>query len=751
MGNQKIAHIGLFFVLFLSGISILFAQTLNKPIPADNPNLAGNSPWTAACAKSTFNEFFVEFTWSPPLVDAANEFILELSDANGDFSSPTELDKISDKNTSFTFNFDFILPVTTQGENYKFRVRSTNPAKTSPESDAFNLYYMDFTSSMLISEDASGTIPTGGTLEICNGGSLDLGIHNVPNADIYTYTWTRSGTVLPDTTPNITVTQAGTYLVEINYGPICSSSANTLSNAIIVNTGTLLGVALNPPAKTAICSGETLQIEANISGQGLSYIWKKDGTTVSGPTIDQHLYIVDGNTVGFEGDYTVEISGTGVCRETSAPITITNAGNFSVTLSNPTNLVILPGNTVSLGVTTSASTPTYQWYRNNVIITGATNSSFNATIDGSYFVRIGQSGGACTSTTKDSDIINVVQPASFDITMSHDAAYTSCISSNATLTVTKIDAVATDGSKTDVTSELIGNFSYQWKREAANITGATNNNLTISNPSENGNYTVVGVIDSFTATSNTLDTKLGTGSILTISSTDTTLCDGGNPIILSTTTDLSGKTFEWQRNGTAIDNSSTTITATLIGTYTLHISDNGCNIDSNEIIISNFNEDLVTLSSGPEAILIEGSTEDVTASGADSYVWYNQAAEVISNNATVSLSLEGTYSVVASIGSCMVTKEVLVTYRDTFAVPNVITPNADGVNDQWQLPNTYSNQEDITVIIYNAQGEEIVNETDYKNNWPSASVSFAKQNMVFYYKIRSTTETLKQGTITIIR
>jgi len=81
----------------------------------------------------------------------------------------------------------------------------------------------------------------------------------------------------------------------------------------------------------------------------------------------------------------------------------------------------------------------------------------------------------------------------------------------------------------------------------------------------------------------------------------------------------------------------------------------------------------------------------------------------------------------------------------------VITPNGDGANDQWVIPNSYSNQSDITVTIYTDKGEELINETSYANNWPQSSMSFPQQNMVFYYTIKSPSETLKQGTITVIR
>jgi len=92
-----------------------------------------------------------------------------------------------------------------------------------------------------------------------------------------------------------------------------------------------------------------------------------------------------------------------------------------------------------------------------------------------------------------------------------------------------------------------------------------------------------------------------------------------------------------------------------------------------------------------------------------------------------------------------------VEYLDTFKVPNVITVNGDGINDLWILPNSYSNKDDVNVIIYNEKGEQVLNVNNYQNNWPQSSTAFPKQNMVFYYKIRDAVAVLKQGTITIIR
>jgi gliding motility-associated-like protein len=123
----------------------------------------------------------------------------------------------------------------------------------------------------------------------------------------------------------------------------------------------------------------------------------------------------------------------------------------------------------------------------------------------------------------------------------------------------------------------------------------------------------------------------------------------------------------------------------------------------------------------------------------------------LSDSASVTFTEEGSYLLIANIENCEITKQITVVLQDIFKVPNVITVNGDGINDQWIIPNTYSRNKDINVLIYNAKGEVILNVFDYQNNWPESTIAFKKQNMVFYYKIKTSKEVLKQGTITIIR
>ncbi|WP_418501908.1 gliding motility-associated C-terminal domain-containing protein [Flagellimonas sp.] len=747
--TYSILVLAIAFMLF--GASTVQAQVLNKPVPAPNPNIGSDDPWDAACASVGYNEYYVKFTWMPPMVSSNNEFILELSDSDGYFGSPRELARVSDKNTILDFKFKFSLPTDTRGENFKFRVRSTSPAKTSPASDAFSMYFIDYKSPLLISENGSGSIPSGGEIQICGGGSVTLKPHNIPNAGTYRYNWYRSGTPLPEKTESITVSDPGMYYVELDYGSVCSGSANTLSNTITIGTGTSAGIALNGPSNVTVCPGDTHMLEANISGGGYTYTWYKDGNVISGPTVNANTYTVNTSTSGFEGAYAVEIGGYGICKEKSAAVTISATGSYSVTLANQENIVLLPSQTKTLSVNTTATSPTYQWYKNGSAISGATNSSLNINSIGEYYVEVTQNGGPCTAAPIASAKTTVVSPDSFEFEIDFVGTYTACENTDATLSLTAIHAVSDSGAKTDVTADLQSSFSYQWKWNGNIVNGEASKTITLSNHEKNGSYSLDGTIDAFNASSNSMEVKLKVNEFLQITTNGTVLCEGGEAIVLTSSMDLSGKSFEWKKDGVVIDTSSESLTASETGAYELILKEYDCPLASNKVNVSAFDESLLVLDKPKDLIIIEGETKTITASGADSYEWYDTGNNLLSSQDSYSFQMEGEYLLVASFGTCTVSRVITVTYRDMFSIPNVITANGDGINDLWVLPNTYSRDPNVLVTIFNERGEQVFSQAGYENNWPQSTTSFNKQSMIFYYKVTRGGKSLKQGTITVIK
>ncbi|MBC2838202.1 gliding motility-associated C-terminal domain-containing protein [Robiginitalea sp. SC105] len=728
------------------------AQVLNAPQAAPNQTPPiGNTPWSAACSSDSFNDYWVSFTWSPPLVNADNEFVLELSDADGAFDSPQELARVADMNTTFDFYFQFSVPAGTRGEGYRLRVKSTSPSQTSPASAAYPMYFIDVNNSISIRQQGK-TDYGDGIAQVCDGNAISLEVYNLANADTYQFNWYRSGTLLSDKGSSITVSNSGMYNVEIDYGS-CSGSSNTLSRLIDVTVGNSLGIAINPPAKTTLCPGETLDLTANITGQGLTYTWFRDGTAITSPAVDNDTYTVDASVAGFEGAYSVEIFGTGACVEQSPAVAITNSGNFTVTRDNPASVVVLPGQTQDLSVSTDATGATIQWYRDGAPVSGATGSTLTVsdTETGTYFARVSLSGGACSATSIDSDPTQVVIPASLEIDIAYNGSYAACTNTDIVLEVSAIRALDGSGGSTDVTAGLMADMNFQWFHDGTAVSGATASAISLADISENGDYRLEGSISSFTPASNTLSVQLRVDELITIAGSETTVCGPSEPISISTSTDLTGATFDWYRDGVNLNLATASIDVSAPGTYQLVVMRSGCPVPSNDLVLNSLDENLITLDPGTDIRIPEGSARTVTASGGETYRWIDSNNIQISSTSSYSFTEAGDYLLIATIGGCEVARSVTVSYLDTFRVPNVISVNGDGINDQWILPNTYSNRPDVNVIIYNERGEEVLNENSYQNNWPSSATSFPRQNMVFYYKIRDTGKVLKQGTITVIR
>lgn len=739
----------LFMLMILGSFQVSAQISMIAPEPASNPNLGVSDPWTAICAGvGGFNQYYATISWvGAPNSD--NEFILELSDASGDFTNAVELAKATDQNTnsSQSFDIEFSIPTDTRGNGYKMRARSTSLADSQESVDAYEMYYLDVTTSLHISPDGDGTTP--GT--VCSTTTMTLEVDNVTNASTYQYIWYNAGSPITGATGSTyTVTTSGTYFALVDYGTICTGSGNTQSNGVTVNIGSSsIGIGITPPAKTALCTAETELLSIDMTDPTWSYQWYKDGAALSGAI--GTTYTVDASTAGFEGDYQIEISGAGICTELSTAVTITNADAFTVTRNNSENVVVLPSISETLSVSTTATSPTYQWYRNNTIISGATNTTLDITQDGTYYVAVTQTGGTCPGTIKNSENTVAVAPVSFEVVIDYASAYTSCANTSMVLEVNTINAIDGGGGRTDVTTSLIDSFTYQWQKDGANVTGETAKNISLTNTTENGDYSVTSTLNTYNESSNTLAVRLLTSETVAINSTGLVYCNTTDTITISTTTDLSTESFSWERDGTSINTTDATLNITAPGTYRLVLDKDGCSLLSNEIDISTLDPALIQLDVDGDIIFPEGSSRTVTATGGTQYRWFDANNTLMNSTDSMNFTEEGTFLLIANINNCEISIPLNVIYLDLFNIPNVITPNGDGANDQWVVPNSYSNKQDVTVTIYNDRGIELLNETNYQNNWPQSTLSFPKQNMVFYYVIKNPSEVLKQGTITVIK
>ena len=84
-------------------------------------------------------------------------------------------------------------------------------------------------------------------------------------------------------------------------------------------------------------------------------------------------------------------------------------------------------------------------------------------------------------------------------------------------------------------------------------------------------------------------------------------------------------------------------------------------------------------------------------------------------------------------------------------IPNIVTPNGDGVNDTWTIPDAYC-KPDVTVTIYTQEGKEVFSSANYQNNWPDENTykELGKRSLQFIYVIEGGSEKQK-GVITLLK
>ena len=716
----------LFAVFSLAGVAVGSAQTLGKPKP----------DFTFACASSSFNDFTVSFAWQAPAVASDNQFILELSDANGSFSSPTQLSTLSDKNTTYEFKFNISFNEDVAGDSYKVRVRSTSPELVSEASDAFSANYLKVNEALVINNYQEAAI--------CDGTSYVLSVDNYPNEPAYN--WYKDMTLIPgEKGAFLEVTEPGIYFAEIDYGENCS--INTSSNLVEVYQENGVGIALEGPATVTLCQGDSYTLTANTNETTLLYKWYRNETLIA--ENNSYTYNIDASNPGFEGDYYLVIENTLTgCVETSNTISVISNG-FDAGLETPGGTVLLPGQSLNLQVSTTATSPSFEWYRNEVLISGETTAQLVVSTPGIYKAKVTGSGTCVTE--KFTPQAEIVVPESYVVTL-NTSGYSECMTGSLDLSLNGIDAVV--GSNTYALQESsLATLSYQWMLEGAAMAGQTNRNITLSGMNASGNYSLNVTIGGEVVSSETANIKMGITEDPVINAPVLVTCNDGTLLDITSNMTAAAYTYTWYRNGVALTEAGTAMQTTLPGVYYLEVSANGCSIASNQVEIREMSADLVQLDVPETFSIPEGETRMVTATGADSYVWLDANYQELSTSNTVSLSLEGQYLLKAMIGNCEIIKTIELTYQLSYSVPNAVTPNGDGFNDLWILPSAYAYQPDITVTITDESGVQVFSAREYQNNWPQSSDNMNYKGgkpPIYFYTISKGNEIVKRGTITVV-
>jgi|GEM_PF-4051423 len=298
-----------------------------------------------------------------------------------------------------------------------------------------------------------------GSTTFCQGGSVTL-----TSSSGSSYLWSNG-----QTSQSITVSQAGSYSVQVTDNGCSATSAST-----IVTVNPTPNTTITANGSTSFCSGGSVTLTAQGSG---SYLWS-NGQTSQSINVTQ------------SGNYSVTVSNNG-CSATSGVTTVTVNPTPTATIIPQGATTFCQGGSVVLQASGGG---TYQWS------TGAQTQSINVNQSGNYSVTV-TDGNGCQATSSATTV---------------------------TVNSTPNGAVTSNGSTTfcsggSVTLTAQGSGSYLWSN------GQTSQSINVG---QSGNYSVTVSNNGCSATSGvTTVTVNPTPTATIIPQGATTFCQGGSVVL----------------------------------------------------------------------------------------------------------------------------------------------------------------------------------------------------------------------------
>lgn len=513
--------------------------------------------FNAACVSQSHNTFTAKFKWTPPMPNGSNQYILELSDETGNFSNPKILGTYTDRNNQLEPKVTFQFPKEVHGNAYKIRVRSTYPAH-SVESTSFSAYFLEINTPLVLNGGHSDET-------LCPGHSKTI---SVDKQRAKAYRWYKDNQLIANEKGHsLVVSQAGTYYAEVDYGDYCSNSASTRSNNVVFTAAGTSGLTISgTPADAIICKGNSYTMTASVQNATATYKWFRNGTQISSG-VGMYSFTT-ANTTSAAGIYHVEMfSGQG-CSELSNKIEVRFKDSFLANISSEEGNVILPGKTKNLSVTTTAPSPTYQWYKNDVEIVGANGASYTANQAGKYHAKVTQSGDCANSVN--TQVITLVNPDKYTVTIDYKTPYTDCTYDKIALVVKSIVA-SKESDKFNIPVSDYNLFTYQWLKDETVFPSSSTSEVLVSSIANNGRYSLQlglsGASGVSFPRSNELTVQLADGDYVKLNNGDQALQFCSEKHLLKASVEDANATYTWFKDGVSIKEEK--------GGYQLEISETG--------------------------------------------------------------------------------------------------------------------------------------------------------------------------------
>jgi hypothetical protein len=274
-------------------------------------------------------------------------------------------------------------------------------------------------------------------VSICQGSSSVLSITS--SFPLYTYQWKLNGTNINGATgPVYTANQAGTFTCAVTNA--CSTIVSSPINVTVIPTPT---PSISYSGNSIVCSSQTKILSTTLN-TGNTYTWYR-GTTNVGGGLNVNTYNATQAT-----SYTVRESTPQGCTALSPAVVFTAGTNPVALIRSVGYPQICSGNSLLLKGASNVGA-TYQWYKNNVVIAGAVDSSYSVTTNGMYNYIVANSCSTISSSS-----IQVAVKAKPTATISAVGSTTFC-----------------NGDSVVLQANVVASSSYGWIKGVNFINGAS--------------------------------------------------------------------------------------------------------------------------------------------------------------------------------------------------------------------------------------------------------------------------------------
>lgn len=466
-------------------------------------------------------------------------------------------------------------------------------------------------------------------------------------------------------------------------------------------------ITANPNSLTITCTNTMVSSTITSTNSTLSYTWS--------PNPSNGINSVTADFIS-PGIYNASVTASNGCSSvTSLTVTIDNTVP-DVTLTSAVNDGTLTCINSSISITPSItpnSNLSYSWSPSSGISGAADQASVTFTAPGVYSIAVTNTVNGCvSSSTNTANTFTVYENVS-----------TPSVTANASSTNTIIGCASSSVSYSLDIINSSGNNTYNWSTGAStptiDITTAGVYSVTVTN-TDNGCSSSA----QFTVDGNTTPPQnVSAGSNVDIA------C-GSNTVSLTGVTTTTNVIFSWSGpNSTSVISGSNTATpvVTETGIYTLTVTDalTGCQSSTTVSVVqgnvlAGFTTDINTGIAPLEVNFTD------TSSGGTIFVWnFGDGNTSANQNPVNTFTAGGTYTVelIVSSGLCSDTAYTIIIVQDglSLEIPNVFTPNNDGVNDVFSIKST--GIKEISLQIFNRWGNKLYDFVGPKAAWDGLSNS----------------------------